>query len=864
MSDLIQAAKLFAISNCHRIPMGSNPVLQSPEVHLKSVAQIVSSVSQDANMIAAAWLHDILEDTGVTINEVERRFGTTIAGIVDELTLLSHGASGSRAVRLALAKEHLADVSAGAKTVALADIIDTSRYLYKNRLAALTEYAAEAKELAHVLEGGNERLVGRLRRDLERYTSGSPPAEPAKPVPRFKPIAIPVAALRGFEHSCTAQDIAEPLISFDFKCTTNELIEGMTVAGVKVAGLQRDGILWGFVEAARLREGNSEANRRKFRSSQVVVAGSSIIDVIEVLTRHDWCFVCLLGTVVGAISRDDLHKPAVRMWLFGIITMAEIEFTERIRRKWPGESWSKLLSQQRMASARKLFAERGHSGGECQLVDCLQLGDKLEIMVSDSSELAALGIPSINAARRISRRIERLRNHLAHAQDFVEEDWPQIIRFARRVRQMLDESYHERLMVELEATHERFLAEAKERASAEHELVRSKREAQERLRLLNERLLLALEASHSGTFEWHIKKNLNHWDPLLEKLHGFEPGTYPNTYEAWRESVHSEDIAQFEETVKESLKTGFLSAQWRIRSKNDGQVRSMLAHGRVYFDRERKPEVLIGIVVDVTEQKRAEAQIRTAEKLAVAGRLAQSIEHKITDPLAAITNLVYLIGRDTCLGEATRQLAESAESELAKVARAMALTLRFAYTSSHPGSVDLREISDSVIELFRTRFESSHISVERDYCTKATLNGYPGELQNVIATIVGNAQDAMRGGGKLKIRLREARLWNDTHVRGLRLTVADTGTGIDRDLKHRLFEPFFTTKEETGAGLGLWMSNEIVRKHKGHIAFRTSTDPRHPGTVFRLFFPFQHFLSAKVTTGSSGLGSPLSSGRIVG
>jgi PAS domain S-box-containing protein len=845
MGDLIQSAKLFAVSNCHRTTMARNPAVLNLEGHLKSVAHLVSSVTKDINMISAAWLHDVVEDTGVTINEVERRFGAPVARLVDELTLVGHGVNGSRAIRLALAKEHFVDVSAAAKTIALADLIDTCRQLSKNEPASLRTYAKDAIELAHVLDGGDTQLLARLNHDLEKYASGPLPAESAKPAPRFKPIAVPITALRVFAHSSTAQDIAEPLISFDFKCATSELLEGMMAAGVKVAGLQKDGLLWGFAEASGLREGNPEASRRKFRSSQVVLAGSSIIDVIDVLTRHDWCFVAQFGTVVGAISRDDLHKPSVRMWLFGIITMAEIEFTERIRRKWPGESWSKLLSPQRMEKSRQMFAERQRSGRECQLLDCLQLSDKLEIIVADPLELAALGIPSINAGRRISKQIEHLRNHLAHAQDFVREDWPQIIRFARRVRQMLDESYNERLMVDLEVTRERFVAEAKQRASAEHKLARLKLEAEERFRSLNESLLLALEASHSGTFEWDIKKNVNHWDPLLEKLHGLEPGNYPDTFEAWREHVRPEDVAFFEEAVKESLQTGSLTAQWRVRRKNDGEIRWLLSHGRVYFN-QGEPELMIGIGTDVTDQKELEAQLLKGEKLAVAGKLAQSIEQKISDPLAAITNIVYLIGRDRSLSESTRQFVEVAEMELTKVSRAMATALQFAYSSAQPGAVNFRELFESVIELFQSRFESRHISVECDFRTRATLHGYPSELQSVITNLVSNAHDAMPRGGKLKIRFDEGRLWNGNRAQGLRVTIADTGTGIDRDLKHRVFEPFFTTKQETGAGLGLWTSNEIVRKHEGRIAFRTSTDPKHPGTVFRLFFPFQRFLSANV------------------
>jgi signal transduction histidine kinase len=68
--------------------------------------------------------------------------------------------------------------------------------------------------------------------------------------------------------------------------------------------------------------------------------------------------------------------------------------------------------------------------------------------------------------------------------------------------------------------------------------------------------------------------------------------------------------------------------------------------------------------------------------------------------------------------------------------------------------------------------------------------------------------------------------------------VADTGTGIPKELGAQLFEPFVSTKESTGVGLGLWVSQGIVHKHKGRITLRTSTDPTRRGTVFSVFFPF--------------------------
>ena len=439
MKDLIKSARLFANSSHQRISVDRSPALQSPEVHLKSVAQIVASVSEDPKVIAAAWLHDIVEDTSVTISEVERRFGADVANLVDEVTVAGNPKGRNRAARIALSRHHFVSVSAAAKTVKLADLIDTCRDLSRNEPELLGAYAAEASEMLHVLDGGDERLLARLKRDLEKYAQSPSSPAPVTARPRSRPFEVPFAALRVLERAFTAKDIADPFISFEAKIAPGELLAGMTLAEVEVAGLHEDRVPLGFAEASSLRSEPGEVAPRKFAANQMVAPESSFMEVIEVLTRHDWCFVQSLGAVVGAISRQDIQKPAVRMWLFGILTVAELEFTERIRGKWPDASWSSLLSPQRIDKARQLLAERERRKEKCELIDCLQLADKIEILLSDASELGALGVVTPSAARRVGKQFESLRNSLAHAQRFVEQDWPQIVRLARRVHQLAEE-----------------------------------------------------------------------------------------------------------------------------------------------------------------------------------------------------------------------------------------------------------------------------------------------------------------------------------------------------------------------------------------------------------------------------------------
>ena len=440
MGDLIKSAKLFANASHERFSAGRNTAVQNLPAHLKTVAQIVATVTEDQETIAAAWLHDLIEDTAVTFEDLERRFGSRVAKLVNELTIPHVPGYRNRDTRLAIAKGHLAQASEAAQTIKLADLIDTCSDLHKNNRVALLEHASYAEELLVVLERGNRSLIGRLHRNLQKYSLDSLPVPPTPMKSKFTSLAIPIAALRVFEHAVTAQYVAEPLVSFGSELDAKELLEAMTLAGMEIAGLHRDGKLWGFVEADGLRKDGGEAPGREFSVGQMVNARSSLAEVIDVLTRYDRCFVAAGRKVIGVISRSDLHKPAVRMWLFGIITVVEREATERIRRKWADDSWAGALSEQRLGKAKELHGERVRRKDNCELVDCLQLSDKITILMSDESELqAALGFSSVSGAQKIGKQIESLRNKLAHSQDFIEQDWPQVVRLARRIHHILEE-----------------------------------------------------------------------------------------------------------------------------------------------------------------------------------------------------------------------------------------------------------------------------------------------------------------------------------------------------------------------------------------------------------------------------------------
>ncbi len=148
-------------------------------------------------------------------------------------------------------------------------------------------------------------------------------------------------------------------------------------------------------------------------------------------------FLRILDEVVGVITRVDMEKPIVRMWLFGMITIIEIEFAASIRKKWPNESWRDLCSAGRLRKAEALCEERLRISQQSDLLDCLQLGDKARVLFTDAKILKQIGFNSRSEADRAIKNVESLRNNLAHGQSIVAYDWPSIVDLTQSVQRIM-------------------------------------------------------------------------------------------------------------------------------------------------------------------------------------------------------------------------------------------------------------------------------------------------------------------------------------------------------------------------------------------------------------------------------------------
>lgn len=245
---------------------------------------------------------------------------------------------------------------------------------------------------------------------------------------------------------------------------------------------------------------------------------------------------------------------------------------------------------------------------------------------------------------------------------------------------------------------------------------------------------------------------------------------------------------------------------------------------------------ILEVIRDITQQLQAEEALRETEKLAVMGRVAGIIAHEINNPLAAITNTLYLVRNHPSLDDTARHFADMAEQELQRVSHITRQTLSFYRESKQPIPVSITDLLNDVLELQDRALNSTRIKVRKKYVTTPVVQGFPVELRQVFLNLIGNAVQAMPSGGTLGVTVREAMDWSRQR-RGTAISILDSGVGINPEDAKRLFQPFFSTKSTKGTGLGLWISKGIVQKYDGMLSCRSVRTKDGSATCFRVFLP---------------------------
>jgi PAS domain S-box-containing protein len=305
----------------------------------------------------------------------------------------------------------------------------------------------------------------------------------------------------------------------------------------------------------------------------------------------------------------------------------------------------------------------------------------------------------------------------------------------------------------------------------------------------------------------------------------------------WLGAIHPDDRNNIEPVFFGAVQRDQpFQLEYRL-NRHDHQYRWVIAHAVPVLGGGGSPKEWVGTCIDVQDRKDSEAALRKSERLALAGQFAATIAHEINNPLEAVTNLIYLI-RTRSNDEDIRKYATLAESELGRVAELSGQTLRFYKRSTEAVPTSVPEVLETLLGLFSSKLGRMGIKVEKRINQTERVLAFGNELRQLFANLISNAIDASPRG-RLIVCCRNSRDWRDPSRRGVRITVADTGSGIPAKLRRSIFEPFFTTKGEAGTGLGLWVSADVVERHGGQLSVRSKTS-MPSGTVFSVFLPYDH------------------------
>lgn len=212
--------------------------------------------------------------------------------------------------------------------------------------------------------------------------------------------------------------------------------------------------------------------------------------------------------------------------------------------------------------------------------------------------------------------------------------------------------------------------------------------------------------------------------------------------------------------------------------------------------------------------------------------------HEINNPLEAITNLIFL-AKATTSREDTNKFLSMAEDELNRVSHLTRQTLGFYREAKPVAVVRVGELIESLASIFSSRARNRGVKVDVEVSEEAASLTVSAEMRQVLANLVANSMDAMESGGRVRIRVSIGRSRRGEMERGIRLTVADSGSGIPKEIRPKMFEPFFTTKKDVGTGLGLWVCKGIVENNRGEIRMKSSAEPGRSWTAFTVFLPLK-------------------------
>ncbi len=381
--------------------------------------------------------------------------------------------------------------------------------------------------------------------------------------------------------------------------------------------------------------------------------------------------------------------------------------------------------------------------------------------------------------------------------------------------------------------------------------ITERKRAEQEIRESRQRLQFAMDAGQLGVWSHDLRSDELIWDERCRGMFGLLPGEKPN-FQRFLNSIDSESSSGFIRWLagQREQTEGDLATEYRIKLP-DGRERWLLMRGTATRDSSGQPLRIDGLLMDITERKKAEARIqqlqeqyRHAQKMEAVGRLAGGVAHDFNNLLMVIQGYTEMLQDEIPDAAPGKKYAEQI---LTASSRAAALTRQLLAFSRKqilcPVVLNVNQVVEETSKMM-ARLMGEDIAFKLDLARSLwAIQADPDQIGQVLMNLAVNARDAMPQGGVLSIATKNVNVKYDGSEEHswvaagnyVALTVTDTGKGIPKEVKDHLFEPFFTTKEAgKGTGLGLATVYGIVQQSEGYVW--ADSEPGH-GACFTIYLP---------------------------
>jgi signal transduction histidine kinase len=238
----------------------------------------------------------------------------------------------------------------------------------------------------------------------------------------------------------------------------------------------------------------------------------------------------------------------------------------------------------------------------------------------------------------------------------------------------------------------------------------------------------------------------------------------------------------------------------------------------------------------------SEASLRERERLEAAASMASLLAHEINNPLAAMTNTVYLLRYGGPASD-RQQLLEILSSDLDRVTHIVRQILSLYRPNPRPQAIDFQQLVHSVLDEMKSDFTAKNVQLITDIRPLPALAGFSSELTAAVANLLLNALQNVPVGGRVWVKANPVNYLYG-YRSAVRILIGNEGSGLPQQERQRLFQAF-TSSQGQGRGLGLWVAQVVIRKHEGEIRIRSGSGGK--GTFVQVVLPARSYLQARVS-----------------